>query len=258
MKLSIISYSFNKLEKEGTSDVFTYLETVRYRLGLDTADIWNGSLKSLDEGYLRKVRDGLDERGLTLVNYAIDGAHIWEDDPALREQNSRNALANLRAAEILGAKTVRLDCGGPREKTEWSAQQFDAIVTRYGEYLQRASDNGWRLGPENHWGPAMAPLSLKKLCQAVDHPSFGVLLHFGRWHGPEAAQGDDLLAPWAMHTHITGQLAVAAIQPKMEALLATGYKGAWSVEYVSTRYAELALRLAMVRDVLEQWRVEGK
>ena len=257
MKLSIISYSFNQLEKEGKSDVFTYLETVRYRFGLGMADIWNGSLKSLDADYLRKVRDGLDERGLALACFAIDQAHIWEDDAALRERNYRNALANLRAAEILVAQTVRLDCGGPRDKTEWSSEQFDAIARRYAEYVKHASDHGYRLGPENHWGPAMAPHSLKKLCQAIDHPSFGVLLHFERWHGSDAEKGDDLLAPWAMHTHIS-RLDPATIRPKMDALLATGYKGVWSVEYVSTRYSELALRLAMVRDVLEQWRTEGK
>ena len=258
MKLSIITYSLHKLEQEGKSDVFTYMETAKYRFGLDTADIWNGSLKSLDKDYLRKVKDGLDERGLTLVNLAIDQAHIWEDDPALREQNYRNALANLRAAEMLGAKTVRLDCGGARDKTEWTAEQFDVIVRRYREYLKRASDNGYRLGPENHWGPAMAPQSLNQLCQAVADPRFGVLLHFGRWHGPDAEQGDDLVAPWAMHTHISGQTTIAATRPKMDALRAAGYKGAWGVEYVSTRYAELALRVAAVRDVLEQWRIEGR
>jgi sugar phosphate isomerase/epimerase len=251
-----MSYCFNQLEKEGKSDAFTYLETVRYRFGLGMADIWNGSLKSLDEDYLHRVRDGLDERGLELTCFAIDQAHIWEDDAALRERNYQNALANLRAAEILGAQTVRLDCGGPRDKTEWSNEQFDAITRRFGEYVKRASDHGYRLGPENHWGPAMAPQSLKKLCQAVNHPSFGVLLHFERWHGPDAEKGDDLLAPWAMHTHIP-RLDPAAIRPKMDALRAAGYKGAWSVEYVSTRYAELALRLAMVRDVLEQWRIEA-
>jgi sugar phosphate isomerase/epimerase len=257
MKLSIITYSFHKLEQAGMSDIFTYLETVRYRFGLDMADIWNGSLKSLDEDYLRKVKDGLDERGLTLANLAIDGAHIWEDDAATREQHHQKALANLRAAEILGARTVRLDSGGPRDKAEWTNEQFDAIVTRFREYAGRASDRGYRIGPENHWGPAMSPRSLSKLCQAINHPAFGVLLHFGRWHGADAERGDDIVAPWAMHTHISGQAIVSALRPKMDALRATGYTGVWGVEHVSMRYAELGLSVAAVRDVLDQWRMES-
>ena len=39
MKLSIASYSFHGLLDEGKMDVFGYLETIRYRYGLDAADI---------------------------------------------------------------------------------------------------------------------------------------------------------------------------------------------------------------------------
>ena len=254
MQLSIISYSFHKLEQAGVSDIFTYLETVRFRFGLDTADIWNGSLASLDVDYLKKVRAGLDERGLTVVNLAIDKAHIWEDDAALREQNHRNALANLRAAEILGARTVRLDCGGPRDATEWTNEQFDTIAGQYREYLKHAAGGGYRLGPENHWGAAMAQRSLRALCQAIDDPAFGVLLHFGRWHGPDAAQGDEMLAPWAMHTHIPPRLAGEDLPTAMLGLRRAGYTGCWSAEVVSMRYSELGLWLMKIRDILETWR----
>jgi sugar phosphate isomerase/epimerase len=257
MQLSIISYSFHKLEEAGLSDIFTYLETVRFRFGLDTTDIWNGSLASLEVDYLKKVRAGLDERGLTLANLAIDKAHIWEDDPAQREQNHRNALSNLRAAEILGARTVRLDCGGPREDTKWTNEQFDAIAGRYQEYLKRAADGGYKIGPENHWGPAMAPASLHKLCQAINHPSFGVLLHFGRWHGPDAEQGDAMIAPWAMHTHIPPLLVGDDLPAAMLGLRRAGYRGCWSAEIVSVRYSELGIWLMRIRDVLETWRQES-
>lgn len=257
MTLSIMSYSFNQMEKEGLSDIFTYLETLRYRFGLETADIWNGSLKSLDESYLKQVKNGLDERGLSVSCFAIDQAHIWEDDPALRERNYQNALRNLQAAEILGAQTVRLDCGGPRGETiEWTPQQFDTIAKRFGEYAQRAAANGYRIGPENHWGAAMAPQSVVKLCKAVNNPAFGVLLHFERWHGPDAEKGDEIVAPWAMHTHI-GRVDGNLVAARMQAVRDAGYRGVWSVEYVSMRYSELALRLAQARDVLEQWRTDG-
>ena len=46
---------------------------------------------------------------------------------------------------------------------------------------------GGRSGPEN----------MKRICQAVDHPGFGMLLHF------RGNAGDALMAPWAMHTHIS-------------------------------------------------------
>jgi sugar phosphate isomerase/epimerase len=258
MKLAVMSYSFHQLAAEGEIDLFGYLETCRYRLGLRTADIWNGMLASTEEDYLRKVKEALEERDLALVNLAVDGAHLWEDDPDMREGLHQNALAHLRAAELLGAETVRIDAGGGHHDLEWTEEQFDHIVQGYQELAQRASDNGYRVGPENHWGPEANPTSLRELCQAVDNPAFGVLLHLNRWRGPEAESGDDVIAPWTMHTHLTGGIPAAELYDKMTALRDTGYDGYWSIEYPSTRYSEIELWLAQVRDVLERWRLEGR
>ena len=78
----------------------------------------------------------------------------------------------------------------------FTAEQFDGIVTRYQEYAQRAYDSGFKVGPENHWGAEVVPANMKRLCEAVAHPGFGVLLHFRN------NDGDAVMAPWAMHTHI--------------------------------------------------------
>lgn len=256
MKLAVMSYAFHELAREGRMDLFGYLETCRHRFRLSTADIWNGMLASTEEGYIRQVKDALDERGLTVVNLAIDGAHLWEADPAARERLYQNALAHLRAAEILGAQTVRIDAGGSHEALEWTSEEFDLIVSRYREYARRAHDNGYRVGPENHWGAATVPARLKELCQAVDSPAFGVLLHMNRWQGEGAERGDDLVAPWVMHTHLTRAIPDDQLYDKMTALRASGYEGCWSVEHTSTRYTEIELWLAKVRDVLERWRTE--
>ena len=39
-------------------------------------------------------------------------------------------------------------------------------------------DNGYRVGPENHWGAEVVPENMARICRAVDHPGFGMLLHF--------------------------------------------------------------------------------
>jgi sugar phosphate isomerase/epimerase len=250
MNTAIASYAFHGLLREGRIDVFGYLESCKYRYGLPTADIWNGMLPSTENDYLSKVKDALDERELALVNLCVDGAHIWEDDPDTREQHYRNALAHLHAAEALGARTVRIDAG-VRADT-FSEEQFDWIVKRYREYAQRAYDNGYRVGPENHWGAEVIPANMVRLCQAVDHPAFGVLLHF------RGNEGDAQMAPWAMHTHLSWQITEGPLQESMVALRDTGYQGCWSVEHHTgnNEYTEVAIQLARVRDVLDRWRLE--
>ena len=114
MNISIASYSFHGLADSGMMDVFGYLEACKYRYHLNTADIWNGLMGRdpgvyLKEDFLQKVKDALEERGLTLVNYHADGCHFWEPDGATREKHYQLALAHVKAAEFLGAKTVRIE-----------------------------------------------------------------------------------------------------------------------------------------------------
>ena len=253
MNVAIASYAFHGLVRSGRMNVFGYLESCKYRYHLRTADIWNGMLASTSEEYLEKVRDALDERELTLANLCVDGAHIWQDDPQEREENYRRALAHLRAAEILGAKTVRIDAGGGRDQDAFTNEQFDLIVQRYREYADLAQEGGYKVGPENHWGPEVIPANMVRICEVVDHPAFGVLLHF------RGGEGDKRIAPWAMHTHISWQITEGALEETMTMLRDAGYEGSWSVEHHTgeNEYAEVAVQLDRVRAVLDKWRIEG-
>ncbi len=255
MKISICSYTFNHLTSSGRMNVFGFLETSKYRYGLQAVEIRNETLESLDEAYLAGVKDGLTERELVLACMCVDDAHIWEDDESAREANYQNALAHLRAAEALGARSVRIDAGGGGHDLAWTDEQFDEIVRRYREYAQRAYDNGYKVGPENHWGPETVPANLKRLREAVDSPAFGVLLHAGRWNGNDAEKGDEIVVPWVMHTHLTPKLGDDALAGTMTMLREAGYEGTYSVEMNAGRYTEVAVLLARIHDVGAQWRL---
>jgi sugar phosphate isomerase/epimerase len=260
MRLSVLSYSFRGLLQEGKMDVFGYLEACKYRYGLGAADIWNGFLTSTEEAYLKKVRDALDERELVLADLCADKVHIWEDDPDARKKNHANALAHLRAAEILGARFMRVDAGG-RNPT-WTNEQFDHIVQRYKEYAQWAWDHGFKMGAENHWGTEGVWANLQQLYRAVDHPGFGISCHLGGWQGTaeEKAEADRLVAPWVCHTHVPWNITEGPLEEKMNNLRTAGYQGYYSVEHHTGRneYPEVAVQLARVRAVLERWRTGAK
>lgn len=263
MKLSIGGYSFQRTMADGKMDIFGYLETVRYRYGLTTVDFWNGqftrnqSFEAPDLDYIKKVREALDERGMTLINYAVDGAHIWDPDPDKRDRLYQNALKHLEIAEILGAKTVRIDTGGtfashPDFSMEMSDEQFEYIVNRYQEFCERAAINGYKIGPENHTGPSLSPVAIKKVAEAVHHPSFGVLLHIGRWQ-EEAEIGDEMVAPWVCHTHFDARTAVSDdAEDKILMLKENGFDGYWGLEYNApgNQYIELEWLLGTVKRLL--------
>ncbi|MBS4223528.1 sugar phosphate isomerase/epimerase family protein [Lederbergia citrea] len=262
MKLSIGGYSFFNTIREGKMDIFGYLETVRYRYGLDKVDFWNGQF-SLDfstvpeESYVQKVREAMDEKGMTLVNYAVDGAHIWDADPEERERLYERALGHLKVAEILGAKTVRIDTGGvfgnnPEFDMNMSDEQFEYIVKRYREFSKRGANNGYMVGPENHIGPSLSPVQMKKIAEAVDHPNYGILLHIGRWK-EEADKGDEMVAPWVYHTHFDASTAVAEdAEEKISMLLENGFDGYWGIEYNADKnqYTEIEWIIGTVKRLL--------
>jgi sugar phosphate isomerase/epimerase len=258
MRLSVLSYSFRGLLEQGKIDVFGYLETCKYRYNLSIADIWNGFLISMEEDYLKKVREALDERELVLADLCADQVHIWEDDPAKRQKNHAYALANLKAAKILGAQFMRLDAGG--SGSSWTNEQFDHIVGRYKEYAQWAYDHGFMIGAENHWGPEAVWSNLKRLYKAVDHPAFGISCHIGGWHGTQAEkdEADRLVAPWVCHTHFAWNIAEGPLEEKMKNLHDAGYQGSYSAEFHAGRneYAHVAIQLAKMRAVFDRWRTE--
>jgi len=247
MKISVASYSFHGLLHAGMMDVFGYLESCKYRYHVDAADIWNGFFPTTDDDFIKKVKAALDERGMVLANLCVDGAHIWEDDEAERERNYQNALASLRAGELLGAQTIRIDAGGRGET--WTNEQFDLIVKRFKEWAKRAYDNGYKIGPENHWGTEVNPDNMRKLVEAVDHPAFGVLLHF------RGNEGDAVMAPWAMHTHISWDIAESHLEQSLPMLRDAGYQGYYSIEHHSgqNEYARAAVQLARVRELTSRW-----
>ena len=250
MNVSIASYAFHGLLSEGKMDVFGYLESCKFRYRVELADIWNGMLPSMDADYLRKVRAAMDEKEMGLANLCVDGAHLWDPDPAEREKLYQHALAHLRAGVILGAKTVRIDMG-VREPT-FSSEALDYVVKRYQEYAQFAGDHGFKVGPETHWGASLFLENEIMIHDAVAHPAYGLLLHIGHWDAGDPAANDAAVASWAMHTHVDARVTATCLEERMTLLQRHGYTGVWGVEHHSAKneYAEVAWQLAEVRRVL--------
>jgi sugar phosphate isomerase/epimerase len=259
MNISIASFSYHGALAEGTLDVFGYLEACRYRYHLNTADIWNGLLGSdvevqLDHDRLRKVRWAMEERDLVCVNYHADGCHPWEDDVEARARHRDLAYRHLKAAEILGAQTVRIDTGG-RER-EWSNEEFDFIAEAFRGFAEYAGAAGFKVGPETHWGATNYPDNMLKLHAAVASPHYGILLHMGKdtWTSP--SDYDRALAPIAIHTHIDQKTCYERIDDALAILLESGYEGALGVEHHTGKneLAEVEVQIGLVRRALSHMR----
>jgi len=272
LPVSCLSYSFNGLVREGMMDIFHYFETCRFRFGLDAADLWNGMFTSTEDAYINKVHRALEERQLVIPNIAVDEGHLLasgnDDRAKLRATQDRY----LQIAKQLGAGFVRYDAGpymtdGRKEEDGWTASEFDYIVSRYKELAQFAYDNGFRIGAENHWGPERCWSNMEKLIKAVDHPGFGICVHFGGWaaNTPETREADNdtadkAAAKYICHTHFPWDICESPkLSEKMALLRDAGYKGYYSAEHHSgqNEYNLTEVQIAKIRAVLTSWNNGG-
>jgi sugar phosphate isomerase/epimerase len=277
-KLSILSYSFHGLVRRGMQDIFGFMESCKYRYNLNTADLWNGHLAPggtfidpndkknyvpLNDEYIAKVKEALDERELLIPNLACDGCHVLDKDPEITKITNLRAWEHIKAARTLGVGFVRIDAGPQMTagKTDWTDAEFDYIVKHYKEYARYAYDNGFKVGAENHMGPSIYWKNMKKLMEAVDHPGFSFCVHIGGWRGTEeeVAQADRECAPYAAHTHIPWNICEGPLVQKMNDLRNGGYQGYFSIEHHSARneYANVAIQLAKVLAVMRSWEMGG-
>ena len=272
MNVSVASYSFHGMINAGEMDVFSYLDLLKYRYHVDYADIWTeGCLKSLDTDYLKKIRKAMDVRGMTLANLCVDGPYVWCDDREERLSHKASMLQYLKAAEILGAKTLRIDFGfdrdgirsgfgGKRTTVEdvctMSEEAFTWIVDTYREYCGIVYDFGAKIGPENHWGWDRVPAYLKKVHEAVDHPAYGHLYHLRNFFDdPEG--GEAFCVAHAMHTHFHANSIPYALEVARK-LYQAGYEGTYGIEHHSAKLEpkRVEWQLASLREILAEIRME--
>jgi sugar phosphate isomerase/epimerase len=244
-------------------DIFHYFETCKYRYGLDAADMWAGMFTATDDEFIRKVYIALEDKQLVIPNIAVDGAHIMasgDEDPA---QLRATQDVYMGIARKLGVGFLRFDAGpvmrNNRKETDgWTDQEFDLIVKRYRELAQIAYDNGFKVGAENHWGPECYWVHMEKLIKAVNHPGFGICVHFGGWRGTpeESIAAEKSSAPWVAHTHIPWDVCESPDLPRRLSFLRdVDYPGYYSVEHHSQQneYNLVGAQLAKVKAVLTGW-----
>ena len=263
--ISIASYSFNGLLADKRIDVFTYLEALKYRYNVEYSDIWSGYLPNFnnsdiisaeDEALLKKIRFSMDEKGITLANFCVDGPHLWADDKEERELHYKGAFNYMKAAVILGAKTVRIDIGVHRDTI--TDEEFDYVAKVYGELAKFAKDNNMRVGTENHWGASRDPEVLDRIYNAVNNDAYGVLFHFGNFFDGQIEKGLETVLKMVMHTHIPVN-SLPFAKEYIRRLVNVGYKGTFSIEHHTAKheYERVAWHLATVRELITELEDEG-
>jgi len=269
LDISICSYSFHRLLAAGKQDIFQFITDCK-ALGCTLLDPWNVHLPKIGEGdkavvaggsgvltseerdYVAGIREAADKAGMPFGCIAVDGAHIYEADPAAREANRLRAYRWLEIAEQLGARQMRIDAGGPEDMP---SDVLAIIKDGYLDLIARGKPAGIEIIVENHWGPTMTPDNVIRLLETV--PGLGYLFDTQNWKPEVRDEARRKCAKYATATHIKtltwddqGNEAGEDVETPIRLLLESGYQGCWGIEscpVAGDEYEAAARTVALIK-----------
>ena len=232
-RFSICSYSFRRSFESSAMDYRGYVEFNR-RHGFAQLDPWMKHIEPAleDKSWLADAKRMAEDAGLPYGCIAVDGGHMYEEDPAQRALCRETALRWLEVAAELGAPQMRIDSGGPEALTD---EVFEIIVEGYDELIPAARSAGVEILVENHWGPTRYAENTVRLLESV--AGLGLLFDTNNWAEGTQERSWQLCAPYARLTHFkTFSFDGQGNDPSVELnracaiLLEQGYKGVWGIE----------------------------
>lgn len=201
MKVSVSSYSFNKLLSAGEMTQLDCISKAK-ELGFDAIEF--AEIKPDDgisqEDYAKRLADECKKVGLPVSSFAF-GADFLKGSGGDTDAETEKAMRMIDIAQILGAPLIRHDA------TAGDGRPFDAIVPIIAGSCRRiteyAASKGIKTTVENHGFFCQDSDRMEKLYNAIASPNFGLLLDMGNFlcadEAPEKAFGR--LAPFAFHAH---------------------------------------------------------
>jgi sugar phosphate isomerase/epimerase len=172
--------------------------------------------------------------------------NISDLDDARRREGIEVAKKWLDGSAILGAKTMRVNTGGPRVAPEASATggypRNDEIVkylSKCIESFKEMADYGAKVGVkmtiENHWGLSANAMNIRIILDEVNHPYCEASPDFCNWeHEYMLYHGLSALAPYThetVHAKYWNRWKEVDLQRCVRIMTAGGFRGIFALEY---------------------------
>jgi sugar phosphate isomerase/epimerase len=172
--------------------------------------------------------------------------NICDLDPEKRKEGIRVAKAWLDAASTLGAKTMRVNSGGPRIAPNASATKDYPRNDEIVKYLDNAiesfkemADYGGKVGVkvtlENHWGLTANPINIRVIVDEVNSPFCEASPDFCNWeHEYMLYHGLEALAPYAhstVHAKYWNRWKEVDVQRCVRIMTNAKFMGIFALEY---------------------------
>jgi len=172
---------------------------------------------------------------------------ISEIDPERRRAGIEVAKKWLDGAAILGAKSMRVNSGGPRiapspvadpssyPKNDLLAQYLTNCIESFKEMADYGGKVGVKVTLENHWGLTANPINIRIIIEEVNNPFCEASPDFCNWeHEYLLFHALQDLAPYAhtnVHAKYWNRWKNPDVQRNVRIMLNANYTGIFALEY---------------------------
>jgi sugar phosphate isomerase/epimerase len=172
---------------------------------------------------------------------------ICEPDVEKRQAGIAVAKKWLDGAKILGAKSMRVNSGGPRiapssvatadyPKADELARYLKNCIESFKEMADYGAKVGTKVTLENHWGLTANPINIRIIVDEVNSPYCEASPDFCNWeHEYLLYNGLKALAPYA-HTNVHAKYwnrwpENQSVRRSVKIMLDAGFQGTFALEY---------------------------
>ena len=169
-------------------------------------------------------------------------------DPDQEKRKAGIAVAKkwLDGAKTLGAKSMRVNSGGPRiapspvttadyPKNDELAQYLNHCIESFKEMADHGGKAGVKVTLENHWGLTANPINIRIVVDAVGHPFCEASPDFCNWeHEYLMYNGLKALAPYAhtnVHAKYWNRWKDNDVRRSVKIMTEAGFEGTFALEY---------------------------
>lgn len=172
--------------------------------------------------------------------------NMSDPDEAKRNEGIQVARDWLDASATLGAKTMRVNTGGPRvapcASTETGYPKNDEVVKYLNwciDSFRKMADYGAKVGVkvtiENHWGLSADPMLIRIILDEVNHPYCEASPDFCNWeHEYHLYHGLKALVPYThsiVHAKYWDRWDEVDVQRCVRIMNDGGFRGIFALEY---------------------------
>jgi sugar phosphate isomerase/epimerase len=191
--------------------------------------------------------------------------NICDLDPEARKAGIAVAKKWLDGAAIIGAKSMRVNSGGPRiapaatattgyPRNEEIEKYFANAIASFREMAEHGEKVGVKVTIENHWGLTANAMNIRIILDEVNHPYCEASPDFCNWeHKYMLYHALEALTPYAhttVHAKYWDRWDHVDIARCVSIMNHAGYKGKFALEYEEGPWDGVEGAQRLMKDVL--------